>query len=216
MVGGNRKVAAAEPLPALFLHLHSLSRYSLCLSPSSLQVLLAQKEFKAALGMFNKASSLDPCNPQAMFQRALLQEELGNLQLALQELLALRSIAPLEVEVLTRMGRLCKKMGRKPEAVSSSPAQCVHCFLLGLPFSLSLFLFSLSFSSLSLYHPFFFFFFPCPYLCLFSALQAAYWNTALQASSKDKEKQLLKGLLLNLEHDDAEGAEIHYREEEEA
>lgn len=75
----------------------------------------------AALDTLRAAFRIDPRNPQAHYQRALVYQSLERPQEALAELEKVRDAAPREAQIHFAMGRLYKRMGRTDKAM--------RCFL---------------------------------------------------------------------------------------
>lgn len=74
-----------------------------------------------ALDTLQAAFRLDPHNPQAHYQRALVYQALDRIEEALVELERVRDAAPREAQIHFSMGRLYKRMGRTEKAM--------RCFL---------------------------------------------------------------------------------------
>jgi len=80
-------------------------------------VQLAQQRYDTAMESLNKAVALNPANPQAMYQRALVYTATGKLDAARRELMAVLEHAPHEVHILVQLGRTNKRLGHTAEAV---------------------------------------------------------------------------------------------------
>lgn len=80
---------------------------------------LALQRYDAALDSLNRAVALNPTNPQAMYQRALVYNATGKLDHARRELLAVLEHAPHEVHILVQLGRINKRLGRAAEAADN-------------------------------------------------------------------------------------------------
>ena len=74
-----------------------------------------------ALDTLQSAFRLDPHNPQAHYQRALVYQTLDRNEEALVELGRVRDAAPREAQIYFSMGRLYKRIGR--------PEKAMRCFL---------------------------------------------------------------------------------------
>jgi anaphase-promoting complex subunit 3 len=77
---------------------------------------MGEKNIPQAMVAFEKASSLEPRNPQARYQRALLLLKLNRLDEALQELYLVRDFAPAEASVCFEIGKICMQLCRYDEA----------------------------------------------------------------------------------------------------
>ena len=75
-----------------------------------------KKPFEA-LATLERAFHLDPCNPQARFQRAKIFISLDRFQEALKDLKIVRDHVPRESSVLFMMGNTYKKLGKVEDAM---------------------------------------------------------------------------------------------------
>jgi anaphase-promoting complex subunit 3 len=76
-----------------------------------------------ALACLAKALQLSPGLPQALYQRAQVHLAAGDLPAAEAALLAVYEAAPREPTVLVQLGKVCKSLDKKAEAVSGSAVQ---------------------------------------------------------------------------------------------
>ena len=81
--------------------------------------LAAQKKYPEALEVLNRASNIDPANPQAMYQRAMVHVAQRDHLAALAELQAVREVAPREPGVLVALGKALRQVGRMEDAVAA-------------------------------------------------------------------------------------------------
>ena len=77
---------------------------------------MGEENLSQALNAFQEASIIEPRNPQARYQHALLLAKLDRLEDALQELHIVRDFAPTEASVCFEIGKICLKLGRHDEA----------------------------------------------------------------------------------------------------
>jgi anaphase-promoting complex subunit 3 len=103
-------------------------------------VLEKQKQPKMALTYFTKATDLAPRSALTRFKKARALMALGEMQLALNELMILKDIAPDEAMVHFLLGRLYKSLQDKGQAVrhftialNSDPKVCLIVLIILAP-----------------------------------------------------------------------------------
>jgi tetratricopeptide (TPR) repeat protein len=117
----------------------------------------------------NRASHLDPGNPQAEYQKALIFLGAGLHEAARRALLKVLDIAPGEPAVLMHLGKACKHLGLLQEAVRGPGANFVLVVV------------CIEFPTNS------------------RRLQATHLNAALgRCASNDKQSNIIKGMLHSL------------------
>lgn len=79
--------------------------------------LASNKRYDEAITVLNRASQLDPNNPQAAYQRSQVYMVLNKLDLARLELLTVYESSPKEISILIALGKLCKKLNRIAESI---------------------------------------------------------------------------------------------------
>lgn len=91
-------------------------------------VLHKNAKFDEALAMLRSAAEKTPANPQVQYTRAEILDSLAGIAMdeweqrakleeALVELEAVRSAVPKEAQIHYKLGAICKKLGRKDEAL---------------------------------------------------------------------------------------------------
>jgi len=80
-------------------------------------VLHASHKCEEALKMLECATEIEPLNPQARFQRANVLRTMECYEAALDELQSVRDSAPREASVHFLMGKICKQIGQREQAM---------------------------------------------------------------------------------------------------